>query len=338
MSPKTTNSAIKNGTKGSKKARLIPSLDIVIVNWNSGDQLRNCLDSIVASNKQGFSLKRVVVVDNASTDESLRSVETMDLPLVVVHNARNRGFGAACNQGAYQSATKYLLFLNPDTRVFGESLVRPILLLEEPGYTHIGIVGIQLVDGHGNIWRTCSRFPTAGSYVATSSGLDRFLPDFFKHHLMLDWDHRDSREVDHVMGAFYLVRTALFRQLGGFDERYFVYLEDIDFSLRAKQVGSAVYFYARASAFHKGGGVSDQIKSLRLFYSIQSRIQYAFKHFTFVGANVVLLSSLFIEPFARILLATTNLSLTAIVQTLKAYVLVWRAVPSLLANGKGIDK
>ena len=92
----------------------VPSLDIVIVNWNAGDQLQRCLATIPA-NPDGYALSRVVVVDNASTDQSLAGLNMPGLPLKVIRNAENRGFGAACNQGAVDSHADYLLFLNPDT-------------------------------------------------------------------------------------------------------------------------------------------------------------------------------------------------------------------------------
>ncbi len=103
---------------------------------------------------------------------------------------------------------------------------------------------------------------------------------------MLDWDHRQNREVDHAMGSFFLVRNILFKKLQGFDERYFVYLEDLDFSLRAKQAGFVSYYFTDAAAYHKGGGTSEQIKARRLFYSLHSRILYWYKHFNWAAANM----------------------------------------------------
>ena len=135
-----------------------------------------------------------------------------------------------------------------------------------------------------------------------------------------------------LIGAFYLVHRELFDKLGGFDERFFVYLEDLDFSLRARQAGYASYYLASASAFHKGGGTSENINARRLFYSLRSRVLYAYKHFSFVSATVVLLGTLFVEPLSRLVLAMVRRSGSSMMETLSAYGQLWRALPSLVAG------
>ena len=105
---------------------------------------------------------------------------------------------------------------------------------------------------------------------------------------MREWNHEESREVDQVMGAFFLVRQKLFEEWGGFDERFFVYLEDVDFSSRARRVGWRSFYMAGVKAYHKGGGTSEQIKSTRLFYSLRSRILYSYKHFSCASATALL--------------------------------------------------
>ena len=94
-----------------------PSLDVIIVNWNAGPLLRRCLTALTEARSPSFTLARVVVVDNASSDGSLDGLSDLSLPLQIVRNASNRGFGAACNQGAAGSTSDFLLFLNPDVYV-----------------------------------------------------------------------------------------------------------------------------------------------------------------------------------------------------------------------------
>ena len=96
------------------------------MNWNAGHQLRECLESLITVQDCGLDVARVVVVDNASWDDSTRGLDDLALPLTVLHNAENRGFAAACNQGARGSTATYLLFLNPDTRLFENSLRVPL--------------------------------------------------------------------------------------------------------------------------------------------------------------------------------------------------------------------
>ena len=141
---------------------------------------------------------------------------------------------------------------------------------------------------------------------------------------MKEWDHLTSCSVDQVIGAFFLVRKELFTKLDGFDERFFMYYEEVDFSLRAKRNGWNSYYYNCAQAFHKGGGVSRQVKSFRLFYTLRSRIQYALKNFTLWPSVITVIVTLLIEPFARFIYALFKLSLSSLSEILKAYFLLYK--------------
>jgi N-acetylglucosaminyl-diphospho-decaprenol L-rhamnosyltransferase len=304
-------------------------VDVVTVNWNSGRQLAECLTSLAATDRTRVTLGRVVVVDNASTDGSAEGLDRGDLPLEILANPTNRGFAAACNQGARAGQSPYILFLNPDTRLEFDSLAAPLTWLESPNAADIGICGIQLVDAEGTVARSCARFPTAGQLVATAAGLDRLLPGAFPGLIMRHWDHRQSRRVDHVIGAFYLVRRSLFERLGGFDERYFVYLEDLDFSLRAREAGWQSYFLATARAFHRGGGTSDRVRAERLVYLLRSRLHYARRHFSPAPAAAVWLATLGLEPVVRVAAALGGGAPRQARDTIRAY---W-----MLATGAGLE-
>ena len=305
-------------------------LDIVIVNWNSGVQLRKCLESIATVRKDKFKLGRVVVVDNASTDGSAEKLEDLGFNLVVLRNETNRGFATACNKGARGSEADYLLFLNPDTRLWEDSLGEPIAFMEEADNRRTGILGIQLIDENGQISRTCARLPSARQFLVQISGLDRLAPQLFRSHFMREWNHEGSSEVDHVMGAFFLVRQKLFEELGGFDERFFVYLEDVDFSSRAHRAGWGTFYMADVKAYHKGGGTSEQIKSTRLFYSLRSRILYSYKHFSYASATSLTLATLLLEPLIRSAWSLVRLAFRELSETLQAYAMLWREMPRLV--------
>jgi hypothetical protein len=304
----------------------LPDLDIIIVNWNAGQQLRDCLESIETTTRDGFGLKRVVVVDNGSMDGSAECLDDLDLPLIVIRNTENRGFAAACNQGAKGSVADYLLFLNPDTRLFKDSLVQPLVFVERPDNRRVGIVGIQLVDENGRIARTCARFPMPCMFFSKMLGLDRLFPRYFSSHLMNEWGHGETREVDHVMGAFFLIRRQLFEILRGFDERFFVYLEDLDLSRRAYNASWKTVYLADAKAYHKGGGTSEQVRALRLSYSLRSRIKYGYKHFDRFSATLLMAGTLFLEPLCRLVLATWRRSAAEVKETLKGFGMLWRSI------------
>jgi len=136
---------------------------------------------------------------------------------------------------------------------------------------------------------------------------------------MTDWDHVETRQVDQVIGAFFLVRRSVFEELQGFDERFFVYFEEVDFSRRAQQKGWQSFYLADTQAFHAGGGTSGQVKAKRLFYSLRSRTLYSFKHFSLVNAVTVLLATLCAELFSRSLLAIVRGSGASIKDVWGAY-------------------
>ncbi|HYX80937.1 MAG TPA: glycosyltransferase family 2 protein, partial [Gemmatimonadales bacterium] len=218
------------------------------------------------------------------------------------------------------STATYLLFLNPDTVLGKDSLVVPTQFLEQPANHGVGIVGVQLRDATG-IARSCARFLTPGMMLRGMLG--------FPSNVMTDWDHQDTREVDHVTGAFFLVRREVFQTLRGFDERFFVYLEDLDFSLRARRAGWHTYYLASGCAYHRGGGTSEQIKARRLFYALRSRVLYAYKHFSWVTATAVTLATASLELLTRLARATGRRSFTEARDTVRAYALLWRALPRI---------
>ena len=277
----------------------------------------------------------MVLVDNASTDDSLARVETLSsLPfkLLVIRNSENYGFGKACNLGAQNAKSDYLLFLNPDAALYADTLPKAMAYMQDPTNAKVGICGVQLLDDAGHVSRHCARFPSAMGFVAHAVGLDRFIPRL--GHVMAEWDHTQTRGVDQVIGAFFLVRRELFDSLHGFDERFFVYFEEVDFSYRAHQTGWRSVYLVDAQAFHAGGGTSNQIKARRLFYSLRSRLLYAFKHFSPPGAVAVLLTTLMVEPWSRSALALMRRSWSGLKETWIAYSMLWRWLPQWVLKGK----
>lgn len=303
-------------------------IDIITVNWNAGPQLRACIDSITRHG--GGLVRRTVVVDNGSVDGSESSIAGLS-DVTLIRTGANFGFGKACNLGAQNADSEYLLFLNPDAALHADTLPKALSYMQDPVNAKVGICGVQLLDEAGHISRSCTRFPSALGFVTHAVGLDRVFPRL--GHFMAEWDHAQTREVDHVIGAFFLVRRALFEALGGFDERFFVYLEDLDFSCRARQAGWRSVYLADAQAFHAGGGTSNQVKARRLFYSLRSRLLYAFKHFSWLGAVGVLLATLLVEPWSRSALALLRLSWSGLKETWAAYGLLWRWLPQWLFKG-----
>lgn len=304
------------------------AVQAVIVNWNSGKQLAACLESLVRYPcPEGM---QITVVDNASSDGSEKAVENYNA-IELIRNQTNRGFSAACNIGSQNGTSEFVLFLNPDACVFSETLERVLAVMRNDKYRSVGICGVQLVDSAGQVARTCCQFPTARSLAFHALGVDRILPSV--GFGMARWAHDRTCYVDHVIGAFYFVRRKLFQELSGFDERFFVYLEDLDFSRRAALLGWRSLYLAEAQAYHLGGGTSRNVKALRLFYSLQSRILYSFKHIGAIGSTILVVATLTLEPAIRSLNALGRMSVASLKETVEAYMLLLRWFLQWLLRG-----
>ena len=230
-----------------------------------------------------------MVVDNGSTDDSLAGVRDLSLPLQVVQNAHNRGFAAACNQGARAGHADLLLFLNPDTRLLPETLDLSVAFMADPRNSGIGICGGQMLDDDGARDVSCWRFPTLSMFITMSTGLAHVYPRWFPKQRLAPEETNRSGVVDQVIGAYFLIRRSLFEALDGFDERFFLYLEDLDLAYRARRLGYPSYFLAHVPVHHKGRVSSEQVRGERLFYLLRSRTEYARKHWP--PWQVVLLSA-----------------------------------------------
>jgi N-acetylglucosaminyl-diphospho-decaprenol L-rhamnosyltransferase len=303
-------------------------LDIIIVNWNSGEHLFRCINSIGSARKDNFNLNRIVIIDNASVDDSLKQINYDILSIKLVRNPFNIGFAKACNQGAKYGDSEYILFLNPDVRLYEDSLDKPIEFMEREENKSIGIVGIQLVDDKGEVAKSCAKFPTFWMFLTKILGLHHlFPPGLFPIYYMYENDFSHSQFVDQVSGAFFLVRKSLFKELGGFDERFFVYFEDLDFSLMARKIGYMSYYLASVKAYHKGGGTTEQAKGITLFYYLKSEILYYYKHFNLFLASTLTFLTLIVELVTRVIFSFIyKHSIYKTKDVLRAYFLLWRSV------------
>ncbi len=246
--------------------------------------------------------------------------------LVVVKHDVNLGFGRACNKGASMGVADLVLFLNPDARLEPDSLIAVITRLKTNENADVAVCGVKLIDANGKIWKTCARFPTTKSMCVAALGIDRLFPNKCPSYVMTDWDHTTTQPVDHVIGAFYLIRRRAFESLRGFDEDYFVYLEDLDLSYRLWKAGWRCLYVAEASAFHAGGGSSKQIRARRLAYSIRSRLLFVRKHFRFVDRVLVGVLSLAVEPLIRIAVAAGRADWVTIRNTVGGYAMLYAAL------------
>lgn len=272
-------------------------VNVIIPNWNSGKLLRDCLAAIVEA--RPLSLIRVVIVDNASTDGSA-AVDNFasKLPLTIISNTENHGFAFAANQGAACCSDGDFLFLNPDVTVGTNAIdAAANALADEKSSPRVGIVGIRMTDSDGVAQPATSRFPTPWRLLAQACGLHLFVPSLARFDAAIDQE--TTQRVDQVMGAFLMVRRDVFSELSGFDERFFLYFEDVDLCLRARQAGYTCFHVAETKATHVGQGCTRAIEDLRLTYLLRSRLQYADKHFSAAGRLLTRFATLAAEPVVR---------------------------------------
>lgn len=254
-----------------------PSLDIVIVNWNTGSYLQRCLESIATADHTAFTLGTVIVVDNASTDGSLAAAEAAP-DVTVLANDHNRGFAAACNQGARVGRAALILFLNPDTELRRDSLTRLFTCISSSAEDAVGVFGAQMVNRAGDRESSCSRFPTLWMFLVEMTGLSRVAPRLFPRRHLSPAETGAGGVVDQVIGSFFVVSRPLFEHLDGFDERFFVYYDDVDFAYRARAIGKVCYLCPDVLVYHEGGVSSNRMPALRLYYFFRSRTEFARKH------------------------------------------------------------
>jgi GT2 family glycosyltransferase len=303
----------------------VDAVDIIIVNWNAGDQLVDCLRSIAVHG--GPAVRSVVVVDNGSTDGSA-DVAVPGLALKIIKTGQNLGFGRACNLAARQCTAPFLLFLNPDAELHAGA-IEGALAYATSRSQHVGVVGIRLVGRDGIAHRHCARFPDWHSFIGNSLGLTRIARRWFPPVTMIEFDHLETRPIEHVMGAFYLIRRDVFERLDGFDEDFFVYLEDLDLSRRVANAGWETHYLADVTAYHKQGGTSEQVRAHRLFYALQSNIIYSFKHLPRAQAYLITGVTLLVEPVSRLGRAVLRGSMDEFRFTLQGFGMLYRALPKV---------
>lgn len=230
-------------------------VSVCIVNWNTRELLRHCLQSI-RERTSGLALE-VVVVDNASSDGSTEMVER-DFPEVkLIASTENLGFARGSNLAAASSSGDFVLYLNPDTELVTNAIFGMWSFLK--AHPDHGAVGCRLLNSDGSIQLTCaSTFPTPRNELSSLLFLDRLFPrsQACSSRELNYWDHADSRDVDCLSGACMMLPRSLDQRLGGFDEHLFMYGEDLDLCWRISHEGLPLHYLASEVIYHHEGAAS----------------------------------------------------------------------------------
>lgn len=225
--------------------------------------------------KAGACMKtEVIVVDNCSTDGSREFFRNRFEEVRFIWNENNPGFAKACNQGLKLAKGEYVLFLNPDTIVPEDCFQKCIAHLQSNNNN--GALGIRMVDGSGRYLKESKRgFPSALTSFFKLSGLAALFPrsGFFARYYMAHLDENKNHEVDVLAGAFMLMPKSIPDKVGGFDESFFMYAEDIDLSYRIRKAGYRNYYFAESTIIHfKGESTQKEtVQYLETFYGAMEK-------------------------------------------------------------------
>jgi len=220
----------------------------------------------------------IIVVDNGSSDGSVEMVRA-DFPQVqVIANEHNLGFTRGNNQGLAASRGRYVLFLNPDAEVVGNALATMVRYMED--HPDVGALGPQLRYPNGSVQSSRRRFPTLGMAFFESTLLELWWPDnpWARRYRMADRDDEMEQEVDWVVGACLLVRREVLERIGGFDEGFFMYSEEMDLCRRIREAGWRVMYVPTAQVIHHEGRSSEQVVPARHLHFQSSKVRYFRKH------------------------------------------------------------
>ena len=254
-----------------------PDVSLCIVSWNVADDLRACLQSL--RDQQNPPRFETIVVDNASSDETVEMLGR-DFPEVrLVANDDNRGFAGGSNQGLRMGAGRYLMLLNPDTILPPDVLATLVAVAD--AHPEAGIIAPKLLNTDGSLQPSCRRFPTITAALYRNTLFGRLMPRAraASHYIMEDFDHDVEREVDWVSGACMMVRREALEHVGELDEGFPWGSEDVDFCLRMFRADWRVLYTPATAIVHAVGRSSSQAVVPTIIRSHRGMYHLYAKHF-----------------------------------------------------------
>lgn len=241
------------------------TLSIIILSFNTKKLLQTCLESVFQQTKK---IKfEVIVVDNASRDGSPEMVKEKFPQVILIKNKANLGFARANNQGMKKAKGNYLLLLNSDTKIKNQALEKLVTLAKKK--KDLGIAGPRLLNPDETPQPSTGPFYTlAVTFISLFRG-DRFLRQ----------SPSQTKKVDWLMGACFLIKRELADQIGFLDENFFMYVEEMEYCFRAEKAGFLTYFFPQAEVYHLERGSSPEGKQRAIWGIYQGLVYFYQKHF-----------------------------------------------------------
>jgi GT2 family glycosyltransferase len=257
----------------------MPDLSVVIVSYKTRALLEQCLRSSLSTGDRRL-MTEVIVIDNASPDDSAQMVRAQFPNVHLIANAENRGFAAANNQGIRATHGRYALALNPDTIVKPGALETLVAFMDS--YPRVGACGARLLYADGSFQHSAFRFPD----------LFQIYFDFFPTHWRLTESRLNGRyprawyqrgepfAIDHPLGATLMMRREVIDRVGMFDEGFFIYAEEIDWCMRIKRAGWEIYCVPRAEIYHLEAQSTRQFRDAMFVALWRARLRLFAKHYS----------------------------------------------------------
>ncbi len=252
-------------------------VSIIIVSWNVASLLEACLRSIKASISTSAYTAETIVVDSASTDNTVARLRQNFPDVILLPQTENFGFTRCNNIGLAAAGGRYLFLLNPDTELIRDALPQLLDYLE--AHPPVGIIGPHTLNTDGTHQSTRRRFPTLRTAIFESTWLQPLAPrTLLNRYTCADFPDDSIAEVDWVQGSALLARRAVYEQIGGLDEGYIMYSEELDWCRRAKAAGWQVVYHGGARIIHHGGRSSEQATTHKHVYFQTSKLRYFRKY------------------------------------------------------------
>ncbi len=266
-----------------------PQLSIIIVNHRSETLLPECLQSI---SEQEIEPPELIIVDNPLGTSTGISKFPDGLHVSRISGPGRIGFGAACNLGASQARGEYIMFLNPDVVLAPAALKHLLTALRENPKAAIGVG--RLVGPDGEFQASCRRFPTPGNlFLSRGSALHRLFHIGGRRYTLPDYDI--DTEVESAAAAMMMMSREVFDRLAGFDERFFLYMEDTDLCYRASELGLRIFYIPKAVGRHRWGYSTGQYRFRRIVWHHCSIWKYFGKHHRSIFGRLILGPALFVN-------------------------------------------
>lgn len=256
-------------------------LSVIIVSWKVKNLLKKNLETLF--NSKGDINFEVFVVDNNSQDKTVEMVSKEFPQVNLIANRDNLGFAKANNLAIDQALGRYILLLNPDMQVEENTLANMVKWMD--ARPQAGIAGCKLIDSQGEIVPHVRRFPHFWDQMAITLKIPHIFPGVLNGYIVKDFDYNNEREVDSIRGSFFMIKREVIEQIGGLDERYFIWFEEVDYCKQAKEAGWKVMYTPVATCLDHVGKSFVQVPKgrtqkyfrdsmLKFFYKWQPKWQY----------------------------------------------------------------